>query len=133
MEVNLLEMKMTLTQTVDYSTAYSMTGAATPGGWDTRTYLPRKGENEWEATGIRMNFDEEYNGFKIFASADGWWPWYGQQPDAEFGTVLRIDDQSTSDSYGDPQFYPSRFGYTSGTYTINLNLNTMKLTLTLEQ
>ena len=133
MEVNLLEMKMTLTQTVDYSTAYSMTGAATPGGWDTRTYLPKKGENEWEATGIRMNFDEEYNGFKIFASADGWWPWYGQQPDAEFGTVLRIDDQATSDSYSDPQFYPSRFGYTSGTYTINLNLNTMKLTLTLEQ
>lgn len=133
MEVNLLEMKMTLTQSVDYSTAYSMTGAATPGGWDTRTYLPKKGENEWEATGIRMNFDDEYKGFKIFASADGWWPWYGQLPDAAFGTVLRIDDQATSDSYGDPQFYPQRFGYASGTYTINLNLNTMTLTLTLEQ
>ena len=80
-----------------------------------------------------MNFDDEYKGFKIFASADGWWPWYGQQPDAAFGTVLRIDDQATSDSYGDPQFYPQRFGYASGTYTINLNLNTMTLTLTLEQ
>ena len=52
--------------------------------------------------------------------------------DAPFGTVIRIDDQATSDAKGDPQFYPSRFGYTSGTYTINLNLNTMTLTLTKE-
>ncbi|MFQ7386421.1 MAG: hypothetical protein ACLRM8_00625 [Alistipes sp.] len=81
-----------------------------------------------EATGVAMNFDGDYKGFKIFASSDGWWPWYGQTPDAPFGTVIRIDDQATSDAKGDPQFYPSRFGYASGTYTINLNLNTMTLT-----
>ena len=46
--------------------------------------------------------------------------------------MIRIDDQAASDVKGDPQFYPSRFGYTSGTYTINLNLNTMTLTLTKE-
>ena len=57
----------------------------------------------------------------------------GVQDPGNLGTVLRIDDQATSDSYGDPQFYPQRFGYASGTYTINLNLNTMTLTLTLEQ
>lgn len=132
-EVNLNTMKMTLTsKSIDYSTAYSMTGEATPGGWDSRTYLPKKGDNEWEATGIAMNFDGDYKGFKIFASSDGWWPWYGQTPDAPFGTVIRIDDQAASDAKGDPQFYPSRFGYTSGTYTINLNLNTMTLTLTKE-
>ena len=126
-------MKMTLTaKSSDYSTAYSMTGEATPGGWESRTYLPKKGDNEWEATGVAMNFDGDYKGFKIFASSDGWWPWYGQTPDAPFGTVIRIDDQATSDAKGDPQFYPSRFGYTSGTYTINLNLNTMTLTLTKE-
>ena len=82
--------------------------------------------------GCRHEFDGDYKGFKIFASSDGWWPWYGQTPDAPFGTVIRIDDQATSDAKGDPQFYPSRFGYTSGTYTINLNLNTMTLTLTKE-
>lgn len=132
-EVNLNTMKMTLTaKSIDYSTAYSMTGEATPGGWESRTYLPKKGDNEWEATGVAMNFDGDYKGFKIFASSDGWWPWYGQTPDAPFGTVIRIDDQATSDAKGDPQFYPSRFGYTSGTYTINLNLNTMTLTLTKE-
>ena len=132
-EVNLNTMKMTLTsKSIDYSTAYSMTGEATPGGWDSRTYLPKKGDNEWEATGIAMNFDGDYKGFKIFASSDGWWPWYGQTPDAPFGTVIRIEDQAASDAKGDPQFYPSRFGYTSGTYTINLNLNTMTLTLTKE-
>ena len=132
-EVNLNTMKMTLTaKSINYSTAYSMTGEATPGGWESRTYRPKKGDNEWEATGVAMNFDGDYKGFKIFASSDGWWPWYGQTPDAPFGTVIRIDDQATSDAKGDPQFYPSRFGYASGTYTINLNLNTMTLTLTKE-
>lgn len=132
-EVNLNTMKMTLTaKSIDYSTAYSMTGEATPGGWESRTYRPKKGDNEWEATGVAMNFDGDYKGFKIFASSDGWWPWYGQTPDAPFGTVIRIDDQATSDAKGAPQFYPSRFGYASGTYTINLNLNTMTLTLTKE-
>lgn len=132
-EVNLNTMKMTLTaKSIDYSTAYSMTGEATPGGWESRTYRPKKGDNEWEATGVAMNFDGDYKGFKIFASSDGWWPWYGQTPDAPFGTVIRIDDQATSDAKGAPQFYPSRFGYASGTYTINLNLNTMPLTLTKE-
>lgn len=80
-EVNLNTMKMTLTaKSIDYSTAYSMTGEATPGGWENRTYLPKKGDNEWEATGVAMNFDGDYKGFKIFASSDGWWPWYGQTP-----------------------------------------------------
>ena len=132
-EVNLNTMKMTLTaKSIDYSTAYSMTGEATPGGCESRTYRPKKGDNEWEATGVAMNFDGDYKGFKIFASSDGWWPWYGQTPYAPFGTVIRIDDQATSDAKGAPQFYPSRFGYASGTYTINLNLNTMPLTLTKE-
>lgn len=134
MEVNLNTMVMTLTEEsgVDLSTAFSMTGEATPGGWDIRTYLNKIAENEWEATGIQMNFADEYKGFKIFASADGWWPWYGQKPDGEFGDLIQIDDQEASDANGDPQFYPQRFGYTSGVYTINLNLNTMKLTLTKE-
>lgn len=132
-EVDLNTMKMTLTsKSIDLTTAYSMTGEATPGGWERRTYLPRKGDNEWEATGIALNLDGEYRGLKIFASSDGWWPWYGQTPEAPFGTVIRIDDQAASDAQGDPQFYPARFGYTSGTYTINLNLNTMTLTLTQE-
>lgn len=130
--VDLVAMKLTLTSRIDYSTACSMTGEATPGGWETRTYLTRKSENEWEATGVAMNFSDEYKGFKIFASADGWWPWYGQQADAAFGTVVRIDDQAASDAAGDPQFYPQRSGYASGVYTVNLNLNTMKLTLTRE-
>lgn len=132
LEVNLDRMILTLTERIDYSTACSMTGEATPGGWDRRTYLPLKAENVWEATGIRMNFDDEYKGFKIFASYDGWWPWYGQRPDADFGAVIRIDDQTTSDTYGDPQFYPGRAGYVSGVYTVNLDLNTMTLTLTPE-
>lgn len=132
-EVNLNTMKMTLTpKSIDYTTAYSMTGEATPGGWVTRTYLPKKSDNEWEAAGVAMNFDGDYKGFKIFASADGWWPWYGQTPEAPFGTVIRIEDQAASDAQGDPQFYPARFGYVSGTYTVNLNLNTMTLTLTKE-
>lgn len=130
--VDLAAMKMTLTSQIDFSKACSMTGEATPGGWDTRTYLPRKGENEWEATGVAMNFSDEYKGFKIFASADGWWPWYGQQAGAAFGAVVRIEDQAASDAAGDPQFYPQRSGYASGVYTVNLNLNTMQLTLTRE-
>lgn len=129
-EVNLNTMKITFTpKGIDLTTALSMLGEALPGGWESRTYLEKTGDNEWEATGIAMDFSDDYKGFKIFASADGWWPWYGQAPGAEFGTVIRIDDQAASDEKGDPQFYPARSGYEPGTYTVNLNLETMTLTL----
>lgn len=137
--VNFNDMTITLTlkdEPVDPNEgAMSMLGAASPGGWDERTIIPKKNDDEWEVTGVYLNLKsgDTDNGFKIYPSADGWWPYYGQMAsDEEFGTMISVPDQESVDQWGDPTFYPSKYGYESGTYTININTSTMKLTLTKE-
>ena len=44
-----------------------------------------------------------------------------------------VEDDAAKAELGDPTFYPGKFGYTSGTYTINVNTETMKVTLTKEE
>ena len=139
--------QMTLTNITEG--AMSMMGDANPGGWDTRTILYKLNDHEWEATGVNLTLKAEDGrdlGFKIYTTIDGWWPYYGQiyedQGDFgidDFGKMTSIPDQETVDASVaehdgyDPAFYPSKFGYTSGTYTINVNTETMRVTLTKEE
>lgn len=138
--------QMTLTNITEG--AMSMMGDANPGGWTTRTIIYKLNDHEWEATGVNLTLKDGDRdlGFKIYTTIDGWWPYYGQiyedQGDFgvdDFGKITSIPDQATVDASVaehdgyDPAFYPSKFGYTSGTYTINVNTETMKVTLTKEE
>lgn len=109
--------------------ALNMKGGACPGGWDTATVLAKSAEGIYEATGVTLLFGkpEDGKGFKFFVSEEAY-PFYGQDNDegAEFGDIKVF----ASENDGDSQFYPLQHSYVSGVYTVNVNLNTMKLTLT---
>ena len=66
--------------------------------------------------------DDNGRGFKLFGQAD-WGPkvW---SADLASGAEFKILEEDNE------QFYPFRFGYTSGTYTIRADFNQMKITLT---
>ena len=68
-----------------------------------------------------LYLDHESRGFKLFGQAD-WGPkvW---SADLDSGSEFKILEEDNE------QFYPFRFGYTSGTYTIRADFNQMKLTL----
>jgi len=133
-EMNFATMTLTLTDKGGDLPASPMTmlGTATPGGWDSRTLLPVKNDHEWEATGVALTLVDDYSSIKIFASEDGWLPWYGQAAGKDFGVLVKVESDEQSAALGDPQIYPFRSGYKSGTYTVNVNTETMRLTLTLE-
>ena len=126
---------MTLTAGNDpYEGAMGLQGGAV-GSWDLPTpeyYIPKIGDNEWEASGIVLNFENEGGGFYVLAKYNEWYPHYGQlsSDSDEFGKMTIVNDDAHKTELGDPTFYPGNFGYESGTYTINVNTETMKVTLT---
>lgn len=128
---------MTLTAGNDpYEGAMGLQGGAV-GSWDLPTpeyYIPKIGDNEWEASGIVLNFENEGGGFYVLAKYNEWYPHYGQlsSDSDEFGKMTIVNDDAHKTELGDPTFYPGNFGYESGTYTINVNTETMKVTLTKE-
>lgn len=128
---------MTLTAGNDpYEGAMGLQGGAV-GSWDLPTpeyYIPKIGDNEWEASGIVLNFENDGGGFYVLAKYNEWYPHYGQlsSDSDEFGKMTIVNDDAHKTELGDPTFYPGNFGYESGTYTINVNTETMKVTLTKE-
>ena len=108
--------------------ALYMKGGACPGGWDEATVLTRKEEGVYSVADVTLLFgkSEDGKGFKFFVSEEAY-PFYGQDnaEGAAFGDVKIF----ATENDGDSQFYPLDNGYTSGIYTIIVNLNTMKLTL----
>lgn len=114
---------------VVFPDALHMKGGACPGGWDTATVLAKGAEGVYEAAEVTLMFGkpEDGKGFKFFVSDDPY-PFYGQDntEGAAFGDVKVF----ASENDGDSQFYPLQHDYVSGIYTINVNLNTMKMTLT---
>ena len=137
-------MTITLTAVKDPNEgAIGMQGTLT--NW-TMIAVPQINDHEWEISGVELTIDENSN-LKFYpnyyvAGADQWWPYYGQvyvEDETEFGKITSIPDQATVDASVaehdgyDPAFYPGKFGYTSGTYTINVNTETMKVTLTKEE
>ena len=106
-----------------------MKGGACPGGWDTATELTKSAEGVYQASEVTLLFGkpEDGKGFKFFVSEEAY-PFYGQ--DTAEGTSFGDVKIFASENDGDSQFYPLQHGYESGIYTINVNLNEMKVTLT---
>lgn len=68
-------------------------------------------------------------GFKMFTERDNWSVYYAMTDDA---TADDISLQLVTDTDA-PQVYPGKLGYGKGVYDIEVNLNTMKMTLTSEK
>ena len=114
---------------VVFPEALYMKGGACPGGWDTATVMAKSANGVYEASDVTLLFGkpEDGKGFKFFVS-DEPYPFYGQDntEGAAFGDIKVF----ASENDGDSQFYPLQYEYTSGVYTIKVDLNTLKLTLT---
>ena len=117
-----------------YPTALSILGDAV-GGWDTskRIRFAHQGNGIYRVAGVNMDFGSSGElGFKVFPlDNDSWYPQYAQatdgssEPNVDFGKVHYVESSGGDESL----FYPGRHGYTSGTYTITLDVVALRLTL----
>ncbi|MCH5329592.1 MAG: SusE domain-containing protein [Alistipes sp.] len=107
------------------ATLYMM-GGALETGWDERVPLPSVSEGVYRVENIVMKFGlpEDNRGFKFYVSESDDVPVYGQSTEsgAAFGDIVIL-------YRGDSQFYPLHNGYESGVYTVEVNLNDLKLKL----
>lgn len=113
----------------DASPAYIyLLGDATPDGWNFTDGNKLQKQSPWVYSGS-MNFNlswenENGQGFKIYTTAS-WSPEYGMHSSS---TKNNITMGPTSES-GYDQVYLKKLGYTSGTHTITVDFNTMKITV----
>ena len=105
-----------------------MMGGACEYGWDRAVELPQGDEGVYTAENVVLKFGKpaDNKGFKFYVEENGSYPFYGQKPGGEFGQVGIFAIAND----GDSQFYPLQYDYTSGIYTVCVDLNTMLLTLT---
>ncbi|MCQ2136682.1 MAG: DUF5116 domain-containing protein, partial [Bacteroidales bacterium] len=103
-------------------------GGAIDDAWSLAIELPKKEEGVYEATEVELKLGklEDNKGFKFLTAVGVWYPFYGQKVGESFGKTAIF----ATEADGDSQFYPLAAGFTSGKYTINVNLNTMVTTLT---
>lgn len=93
------------------------------------TNMSKVAPNVYRATNVDMNFDNPWNGFRIYTKKELWnelYTYNGGGSDSS-GILLEYWDQ-----WGDPaQIFPGQdFGYTTGTYDIEFNTSTLRLILT---
>ena len=105
-----------------------MKGGACEYGWDKAIELPQGEEGIYTAENVVLKFGKpaDNKGFKFYVEENGSYPFYGQKIGGEFGQVQTFAIAND----GDSQFYPLQYDYTSGIYTVHIDLNTMMLTLT---
>lgn len=105
-----------------------MKGGACEYGWDKAIELPQGDEGVYTAENVVLKFGKpaDNKGFKFYIEEDGSYPFYGQKIGGEFGQIQIFAIAND----GDSQFYPLQYDYTSGIYTVSVDLNTMMLTLT---
>lgn len=105
-----------------------MKGDACEHGWDKAIELPQGDPGVYTAENVQFKFGkpEDNKGFKFYVEQDGSYPFYGQKIGGQFGQVQTFAIAND----GDSQFYPLQHSYTSGIYTVHVDLNTMQLTLT---
>ncbi len=104
-----------------------MKGGACEQGWDEAVVLRRDGERAYKAEGVVLKFGkpQDNKGFKFYVEPEGSYPFYGQKIDGAFGEIAVF----ASENDGDSQFYPLSHGYTSGIYTVVVDLAAMRLRL----
>ncbi len=105
-----------------------MKGGACEYGWDKAIELPQGDAGTYTAENVVLKFGKpaDNKGFKFYVEENGSYPFYGQKIDGEFGQIQTFAIAND----GDSQFYPLQYDYTSGIYTVHVDLNTMLLTLT---
>ena len=105
-----------------------MKGGACEYGWDKAIELPQGDAGTYTAENVVLKFGKpaDNKGFKFYIEENGSYPFYGQKIDGEFGQIQTFAIAND----GDSQFYPLQYDYTSGIYTVHVDLNTMLLTLT---
>ena len=105
-----------------------MKGGACEYGWDKAIELPQGDAGTYTAENVVLKFGKpaDNKGFKFYIEENGSYPFYWQKIDGEFGQIQTFAIAND----GDSQFYPLQYDYTSGIYTVHVDLNTMLLTLT---
>ncbi len=105
-----------------------MKGGACEYGWDKAIELPQDDAGTYTAENVVLKFGKpaDNKGFKFYVEENGSYPFYGQQIGGEFGQIQTFAIAND----GDSQFYPLQYDYTSGVYTLHVDLNAMLLTLT---
>ncbi len=73
-----------------------------------------------------------WEGFKIWTDKN-WTKWYGAATNSTYDEIIIVDGAAYIAEQGieDAQIYPVTLGYAPGKYHMTLNLNTMRLTMTL--
>lgn len=100
-------------------------------GWSfDGTPMKKVSENTYRAQDVSLDFSNPWNGFRIYTKYGVWNELYTYKDggyDAS-GIVLAYHDEG-----GDPpQIFPAQYGYVGGTYDIEFNTSTLKLTLTVK-
>lgn len=127
---------LTLTKTGGQTRVLNILGDAV-GGWDFASQ-PKLSETSTNVFTGSVTFDlsDTYKGFKMFLN-NQWTPEYGMIYGSTKGNITFAEKQDPiQESLKNPnhdndcQFYLYDLGYTSGTYTVTVNLNNYTLTLT---
>ena len=94
--------------------------------------LDRTAPNIYNASDINFYWGDNNDcGFKLFMQKDNWNDWYGMDPASPAGEIHIVNGgEYAAEHGGDPQVYPGKQGFSHGTYDLELNLSTMRLTLT---
>lgn len=127
---NVAKVKVTpYTKTFVFPTALYVIGTATPYQWDLSKALQMTASSQGIYTAQNLSLRTEplanNQSIKFAFSRDGSDKRFaGQAPAGAFGDITVVE---TGEGY---EFFPARSNYTNGQYTVTVNLNTMKLTLT---
>ena len=130
--VNFNTMKFSITRTGDLPEEalpdkLYMLGDCFEWTWNfTGTTLDKVSGKTYKAENVNMNFGDGNNGFKVFLGENKWSPYFAAANDATYGNV-KIQKCEDTDV---PQFKPGLLGYTSGSYDITMDFDTMVATFT---
>ncbi len=139
-KLDLNQLKMTMTRTGDLPAELNlpdnlyMKGDCLPWGWSTPAILLSKDSGKtYKAEGVAFSFNEgdpqNPCGFKIFLADDSWSPYIAMsESSTDHNIILEVINEGDG-----PQVYPGKVGYTSGTYNIVADFDTMTMTLTAVQ
>ena len=130
--VNFNTMKFTMTRTGDLPEEalpdkLYLLGDCLEWSWSfSGTTLDKVSGKTYKAEGVNMNFGDGNLGFKVFLGVNQWSPYFAAADDATYGNV-KIQKCEDTDV---PQFKPGLLGYTSGSYDITMDFDTMVATFT---
>lgn len=101
-------------------------------GWSfDGTPMKKISENVYRAADVAMDFGGDgWNGFRIYTKYEVWNELYTYKDGGYDASGITL---TYHDEWGDPpQISPGRYGYANGTYDVEFNTSTLKLTLTVK-